>query len=186
MVAQVLVGIKTTHIDKTFSYKIPSFMNEQISVGSRVLVPFGKQRLEGFVIDIVDNIDTDYDLKEIIELIDLKPVLSSELLRLGKWMQAKTLCTLVTAYQTMLPNFMKAGNSQKTTNKKVSYIRFVNDYNISSSKQKEIIELLKKKDILKSELSKLSVSALKTLINHGNVEEYIVDVNRRVISSFLG
>ena len=60
MVAQVLVGIKTTHIDKTFSYKIPSFMNEQISVGSRVLVPFGKQRLEGFVIDIVDNIDTDY------------------------------------------------------------------------------------------------------------------------------
>lgn len=185
MVAQVLVGIKTTHIDKTFSYKIPSFMKEQISVGSRVLVPFGKQKLEGFVIDILDKVDTDYDLKEIIELIDLKPVLSSELLKLGKWMQGKTLCTLVNAYQTMLPNFMKAGNSHKTTNKRVSYIRFINDYNITSSKQKELTELLKEKDILKSELSKLSASALKTLINHGNVEEYSVEVNRRVSNNII-
>mgnify|MGYP003301746306 CR=1 FL=1 len=57
MVAQVLVGIKITHIDKTFSYKIPSFMKEQISVGSRVLVPFGKQKLEGFVLEIVNDYD---------------------------------------------------------------------------------------------------------------------------------
>lgn len=180
MVAQVLVGIKTSHIDQTFSYKIPDFIIDKIKIGSRVLVPFGKQKLEGFVIDILDQIDVDYDLKEIIELIDLKPVLSSELLKLGKWMQGKTLCTLVTAYQTMLPNFMKAGNSAKTTNKKVSYLKFINEEGISSSKQREIIELLKEKDMLKSEVSKISESALKTLIKRCNIKEYTVDVNRRV------
>ena len=180
MVAQVLVGIKTSHIDQTFSYNIPDFIIDKIKIGSRVLVPFGKQKLEGFVIDILDQIDVDYDLKEIIELIDLKPVLSSELLKLGKWMQGKTLCTLVTAYQTMLPNFMKAGNSAKTTNKKVSYLKFINEEGISSSKQREIIELLKEKDMLKSEVSKISESALKTLIKRCNIKEYTVDVNRRV------
>ena len=101
MVAQVLVALKTTHIDQTFSYLIPSNIKDKIEVGSRVLVPFGKQKLEGFVISIEENDSVDYKLKEIIELIDLKPVLSSELLMLGKWMCRKTLCTLVTAYQTL-------------------------------------------------------------------------------------
>lgn len=181
MVAQVLVGLKTTHIDQTFSYIVPDFILDKISIGSRVLVPFGKQKLEGFVVALDDQFDSEYKLKEIIDLIDLKPILSSELLNLGKWMQKKTLCTLITAYQTMLPTFMKAGNSVKKTTKTVAYLRFINDDNVTSSKQKEILSLFKGQDILKSEASKISKSSLKTLLLHHNIEEYNVEVNRRLI-----
>ncbi len=182
MVAQVLVGLKTTHIDQTFSYLIPSNIKDEIEVGSRVLVPFGRQKLEGFVLSIEENNSVDYKLKEIIELIDLKPVLSSELLLLGKWISKKTLCTLVTAYQTMLPNFMKAGNSLKTTNKTVTYLKYINDDGVSSLKQREVLDLFGNGDILKSDATNISLSAVKTLISRGNIEEYKIEVSRRNVT----
>ena len=52
MIAEVLVEIKAKNIDKTFSYLIPNELKEKIKVGIRVLVPFGKQKLEGFVLNI--------------------------------------------------------------------------------------------------------------------------------------
>ena len=66
MVAQVLIGLKTTHIDQTFSYIVPDFMLDKISVGSRVLVPFGSQKLEGFVVELSSEINDDYKLKYIL------------------------------------------------------------------------------------------------------------------------
>jgi len=180
MVAQVLVGLKTTHIDQTFSYIVPDFILDKISVGSRVLVPFGRQKLEGFVISLDNEFNSDYKLKEILELIDEEPVLSNELLSLGKWIQRKTLCTLVTAYQTMLPTFMKAGNSLKTTSKTVSYLRLITKDGVTSSKQQEILSLFNGADVLKSDALKVSSSAVKTLLSHHNIEEYSVEMNRRL------
>ena len=100
MVAEVLIEIEK--LDKTFTYLIPS--NLDIQIGIRVLVPFGNKRLEGFVVNIKDEIPTEYKLKEIINLVDAKPILNKELLKLGNYLSKKTLCTLTSAYQTMLPS----------------------------------------------------------------------------------
>ena len=54
MIAEVLVELKLKNTDKTYSYKIPSKLKDSIQVGMRVLVPFGKQKLEGFVLKITD------------------------------------------------------------------------------------------------------------------------------------
>ena len=50
MYCDVLIELSNFNIDKTFTYKIPS--NKSVLVGSRVLVPFSNQKLEGFVINI--------------------------------------------------------------------------------------------------------------------------------------
>ena len=105
LIADVLVELKAKNIDKTFSYSIPSEMNVQ--VGCRVLVPFGKQQLEGFVLKI-HNKKVEYSLKDILKLVDEQPVLNQELLDLGKYISKKTLCNLISAYQTMLPTALKA------------------------------------------------------------------------------
>ena len=91
MIAEVLVEIKAKNIDKTFSYLIPKDFKEKIKVGIRVLVPFGKQKLEGFVLKIKENEKLDYELKEIISLIDEEPVLNKEMLELGKYISQKTI-----------------------------------------------------------------------------------------------
>ena len=52
MTAQVLVEIKAKSIDKTFTYNIPKYLESEVVVGKRVLVPFGRQKIEGFVLKI--------------------------------------------------------------------------------------------------------------------------------------
>src|SRR5690606_10540587 len=47
-------------------------------------------------------------LKEIIDVLDLIPVLSEELLQLGKWLANETFSLYITTYQAMLPQVLKA------------------------------------------------------------------------------
>ena len=80
MFVEVLVEIKAKAIDKTFTYKVGDKFKNEIEIGKRVLVPFGKQKLEGFILDIKENINVEYEIKNIISVIDSKPVLTKELL----------------------------------------------------------------------------------------------------------
>ena len=175
MYASVLVEIISKNINKTFTYEIPDDMN--IQIGIRVQVPFGKQIVEGFVIDIT-NVKPDYETKKIIKAIDEKPVLNEEMLELGKYISNKTLCTLTNSYQTMLPKALKAKNDVKINKKYVTYIVINKEENLKN-KQKEIYDLVKEKGkVLKSTLSEISASSLKTLLKNEIFKEIKEEVNR--------
>ena len=89
MTAQVLVEIKAQGLDKTFTYMIPVGLEDKVKVGIRVLVPFGKQKLEGFVMSINNNNSFDYELKNILEIIDEEVILNDELMYIGDYMHKK-------------------------------------------------------------------------------------------------
>ena len=108
MVIGVLVEITNRCVDKVFEYNVPEELTSQIKKGIRVLVPFGRTTLEGFVVEIKDNKTTDKDLKSILKIIDSDIVLNDELLELGKIIRDQTLATLMSCYQTMLPKALKA------------------------------------------------------------------------------
>jgi len=170
--AEVLVELKAKKIDQTFTYLIPEKLKDNVKIGIRVLVPFGKQTLEGFVLNIEENKDIDYELKEIIDVIDTNPVINEEMLDLGKYISKKTLCNLINAYQTMLPAALKAHKDFKINKKYISYIKLIDSsYLPKNDNQKEIIELLKKGNLLKSELTKISQSSINTLLNKKVIEE---------------
>ena len=172
MYADVLIELKAKKIDKTFTYLIPKKLRDKVKIGIRVLVPFGKQTLEGFVLNIEYDKDVDYELKEIIDVIDDNPVINEEMLELGKYISKKTLCSLINAYQTMLPTALKAHKNFKVNKKYISYIKLIDfEYIPKNDNQKEIIELLKKGIVLKSELTKVSVSSINTLLNKKIIEE---------------
>ena len=77
MTAEVLVEIRTQGMDKTFTYAVPSDLEDKIKIGVRVLVPFGKQKLEGFVMKVGNDSKYEYELKDILEVIDDEPVLNN-------------------------------------------------------------------------------------------------------------
>ena len=52
MIIEVLVELSTRSVDKTFDYLVPPQFVDKIQLGIRVLVPFGMQKLEGFVLKI--------------------------------------------------------------------------------------------------------------------------------------
>ena len=115
MFASVLVEIKAKAVDKTFVYKIPNNLN--VLIGERVLVPFGKRIVSGFVLDILTDDNFDYEVKYIKDVIDDYPVINDEMLKLGVYISKKTLSPLICAYQTMLPVALKASKKVKINKK---------------------------------------------------------------------
>lgn len=172
MVAHVLLELQASNLARTFTYLVPDQFVEQIKVGSRVKVPFGRQNLEGFVLELTAFLETEYKLKEIKELIDKVPVLNQELLELGKFIKRKTLCNLISAYQCMLPKGMRAKQNQTVTEKYVSYLCINKEEKITSVKQQEVLDLFKdNKEILKKEATRISVSAVNTLLSKNILKE---------------
>ena len=107
MYANVIIEYGVKALNKSFIYKIPPNLVGIINVGMKVYVPFGKQEVFGFVTEILDHNATDYELKEIIRVDNPELVLNKELMAVGKYLSDSTLCSLITAYQTMLPASLK-------------------------------------------------------------------------------
>lgn len=170
MIVGVLVELSNKNIDKIFEYLVPHNLEDKIKVGVRVIVPFGKMTLEGFVLEINSVKSTEKELREIINIVDLDVVLNEELLELGKVIQNKTLATLISCYQVMLPKALKAKCGSKI-NIKFDSIYKLNSHDINLEKlttgQKAIIELVKNKEkVSKKELVEISLSSLKTLVKN--------------------
>lgn len=171
MVCECLVELEHVFIDKTFTYKINKEQLPLLKVGMRVVVPFGKQTLEGFVLKIYENKDVSLEnkLKEIISIVDTYPILNEELLTLGKYISKTTLCSLMTSYQAMLPKALKAKKKVNMTPKYDTYIcinygMYNNDIKFNASQEK-ILELLKEnKKVKKEVLNKISISSVNTLL----------------------
>ncbi|MEI3507744.1 MAG: primosomal protein N' [Bacilli bacterium] len=178
MYAQVLVEIKAKAIDKTFTYKIPDGMI--LEIGMRVLVPFGKRTLEGFVLKIEETGDFDYEVKSIISVTDDHPVINGEMLKLGEYISKKTLSPLICAYQTMLPSALKAKNNFTINKKYVNYL-IIGDTlpTLKTDKQKEIFNLVKEKGkVLKKEVTDISAYTVKSFIDKGYFKEIKEEVYR--------
>ena len=177
MQANVLIEIKSKAIDKTFTYNIPINLKDKVKVGIRVLVPFGNRKLEGFIMDIGD-IKTEYKIKDIIDVIDEEEVLTEELINLGKYMSRKTLSSLISCYQTMLPKALKASYKTNINKKYETYVTIVDkNYIPKTNAQKNIIDNIKENS-LKNDIYKISSSAYKTLIKNNVIREEKKEVYR--------
>lgn len=187
MYAEILIEYPTKKIDKYFTYKIPSTLQDTINAGMKVKVPFGNKTINGFVMNIKNEYQNDYELKEIIDVIDKELVLNTELMELGKYLQEKTLCPLISAYQTMLPSSLKIKdndtnyNFYKTyivLNKNKEYIRnYLSEYK-KNNKQSELLNILLDNDkVLKKDYSSNAVKVLKEkeLIKEIKEQEYRIN-----------
>lgn len=122
MFADVIVEIGVKCVDQRFVYVVPKQFQDMIQVGCRVKVPFGRQVLEGFVLDLYSECSVSYEVKEILELVDREPILNQEMLRLGELISEKTLCSRISAYQVMLPKALKASYKSHVSIKKDRYL----------------------------------------------------------------
>ena len=170
MVAEVLVEIGM--LDKTFTYNIPEELLNLIEVGKRVEVLFSSRHLEGFVVAIKPKQTYEYELKDIVKIIDDKAILNEELLKLGSYISKRTLTTLTNSYQAMLPKALKASYNSNINKKYISYLVINTDSELTSNKQKEIYDLIKKEKKVKKEIcNNISSSAVKTLLTKKILKE---------------
>ena len=180
MLIEVLVELKARAVDKYFTYKVPVNLINKVKVGVRVIVPFAYSKLMGFVTKVNVENTSDYEIKEILDVVDTEVILTDELLELGKYLKEKTLATLISCYQVMLPNGYKA--SKKKINKKYETYITVNidklkDVKLSDKQQDIINILLKNKQVSYSYLKKIN-SSVDTLIKNEVLVKEKVEVYR--------
>lgn len=185
MVVDVIVGITSNKLDQTFSYLVPENLKNKISKGYRVRVPFSNRFLEGFVLNVKPYIkeENNYQLKEIINLVDDYPVLNDEMLALGEYISEKTYSSKILTYQAMLPKALKS--NQKVSIKYDTYITFneMQKDEKLTKKQLELIDIIKKeKKVLKKQLS---LSIVKTLLSKNILKEVKKESYRLTHKNFI-
>lgn len=108
IIAKVIVDVPASLINRAFDYRIPDKFETIIKIGMRVIVPFGPRKIMGFVVEITDQSEHSDKLKPILEILDIIPALTPELLDVGKWLAEETLSLYISAYQAMLPQVLKS------------------------------------------------------------------------------
>ncbi len=184
MLASVIIEYSVKSLNKVFDYIIPDEIKNTIKVGHKVIVPFGKVEVEGFVLKIHDNIDNSLEYRSIIRIQESDFYLNNELLKLGKYMSDVLLCNLISCYQVMLPKALKASlktniNRKYITkvmlNKEIDVDKYIEE-NKRNKVQINIINTLKEGSKEKKEFS----SSIKSLIEKKIVIEEKIEINREV------
>lgn len=136
--AKVIVRNNSIYTDNLFTYEIPEFLSENISIGHRVLVPFGiyNKPVEAFVFDIVDHLDEHIKTKKIEDILDEDAIFSRDDISLIGWMRNKYLCTYIDCINLLYPKGYKLNNYKVIT--------LTNDnLNGLSENEKKIINMIK-------------------------------------------
>ncbi len=75
---------------QTFTYRLPIGLRENTRIGARLLVPFGKRQLTGYAVALHSELNPELEieeetLKDALELLDVEPLLTEEIIRLTQW-----------------------------------------------------------------------------------------------------
>ncbi len=97
--AQVVVDFPQRWADQLFTYEVPP----EVGPGRAVLVPFGQRQLRGFVASVSADSPTDVAVKPILEVLGEESVWPAEMIELAGWMCDLYACTLVDAFQAVVP-----------------------------------------------------------------------------------
>ena len=130
MLASILVEYSVKSLNKVFDYLIPEEIKNDIKVGNKVIVPFGKSNVEGFVLNIHDNFDNSLEYRSIIKIQESDFYLNEELIKLGKYMSDFLLCNLISCYQIMLPKALKASLKTSINRKYETKVYLNKNFNI--------------------------------------------------------
>ena len=92
----------------TFTYRVPYDLNEQVKTGVRVVVPFGKNKLyAGLVMEVHTRVPAFLNVKYIIDVIDVAPIVTEKQLELWKWLAHYYLCHKGEVMAAAMPSGLK-------------------------------------------------------------------------------
>ena len=108
--AEVIVDVPAMQTNHPFTYQIPEKFQDFLQIGMRVVVEFGNgnRKIQGFVTGLTDEYSGEHQLKSVIDVLDLNPVLSDEAMAMADWLTQRTFAFKIRCLQVMLPNAMRA------------------------------------------------------------------------------
>ena len=116
MYADIIVDISHEKLDRSFQYRVPAEMENQIRVGMVVSIPFGNGNHErrGYVIGLSREPKLDPDrIKPFKEICSSEETTEEKLIALAAWMKERYGSTMAQALKTVLPVREKVKSKEK-------------------------------------------------------------------------
>ncbi|MBU4313196.1 MAG: primosomal protein N' [Actinobacteria bacterium] len=175
--AEVYIDIKAFDIDHAFDYRIPPDLSSDIDIGRIIQVPF-KNRIEvGYIVKIKDESELkDREIKDILKIVENRPVFDPERLELINWISEYYIQPLGSVIKFFLPPGGKYKHAITSPRVQLKFKDFItlnrNRYNKlkdkinwkRNSSQKKIIDyLISGGEVLKEKLVKDTGSSYSSL-----------------------
>ena len=108
--AEVLLPIP---VSGTFTYRVPFALNDQVRVGQRAMVQFGKTKImSGLIVGLTEQVPS-VEVKFLLDLLDDQPIVNDRQLKFWDWVKTYYMCHPGEVMQAALPSALKL--SSETT-----------------------------------------------------------------------
>src|SRR5216684_3360807 len=139
----------------TFTYRVPEELDEPMLIGSRVVVPFRNRAMLGVVLGRGECANG-ASLKNVTEILDAVPTLSSSLVELGRWISNYYLSPIGETLRAMLPpsvelHFDREWQISETGRARLEELRSLAAPNEAESYDLALLERLEKRKGVLSE-----------------------------------
>ncbi len=170
--ADIIIDISHEKVDRPFQYRIPAHLSDKITVGTCVMVPFGKGNSSrtGYVVELSDKAEYDpMRIKEISALASDSMPVQSKLIKLALWMRNKYGATMNQTLKTVLPVKEKIKPREKMTihclmNKDELEFAILEAKNKHYKARLRILEAFKQSKNIPMELARRELAITKTSI----------------------
>ena len=115
-------------LDGFFTYSVPQPWGEQVKIGIRVLVPFGRSKTYVGIVAKTHKgpLPSDFQIKAILQVLDAEPILLDTQLRLWQWIADYYMSPVGEVYKAALPSGLKAEDGYKPRTE--TYIRLTPNF----------------------------------------------------------
>lgn len=98
----------------TFTYSLPNELLQDVSVGSRVIVQFGKRKIYSAIVRKIHKTKPlHYQTKDVVSSLDSFPIVNKTQLEFWDWMSDYYMCTLGEVYKAAIPSGLKLESESK-------------------------------------------------------------------------
>lgn len=165
-------------IHQVFTYRIPFELNNAIRFGVRVIVPFGKNKLQtGIITRIHEEVPSAYQAKYIEYQLDEQAIITEKQLLFWEWISSYYMAPLGDVMNAALPSNFKLASETIL----VLHPEFSMEFDHLDDKEQTIVDALQNKDSLDlKELSEiLGIKTIQPLIKK-MIERKIVISNEEI------
>ena len=115
-------------LDGFFTYSVPQPWGEQVKIGIRVLVPFGRSKTYVGIVAKTHKgpLPSDFQIKDILQVMDAEPILLDSQLHLWQWIADYYMSPIGEVYKAALPSGLKAEEGYKPRTE--TYIRLAPNF----------------------------------------------------------
>lgn len=182
-IAQVALSIP---VNTLFDYSVTKLAAPPL-VGARVLVSVGSQKQIGIVVKLQPQ-SSHAKLKPILQVIDQEPIIDLNLIELCSWASNYYHKPIGEVLLGCLPKVIRSGK-QPTCNPVVVYqLRTNQDFNVTGSKQQQLIQLLQQQvRLTKQQLLQhdFTTNTIDSLIKKNILQESELNDNIKTTADFL-